>query len=101
MYLRTEEFRILAELPAKQLKKTRYSVPPFGIDIFEGSLAGLILAEAEFDSASEADSLIIPSFIASEVTEDVRFTGGRLVHASRQDVEDWLAEYGINFRGAS
>ena len=95
IYLNAEEFRIFAELPGRQLTKARYSVPPFGIDMFEGSLAGLVLAEVEFDSASEADSLVIPSFVASEVTEDVRFTGGRLVHASRQDVQDWVAEYGV------
>ena len=95
MYLDPAEFRILAELPAKQLKKTRYSVPPFGIDVFEGSLAGLILAEAEFESASEADSLIIPPFIVREVSEDVRFTGGQLAHAPRQEVQNWLSDYGV------
>jgi CYTH domain-containing protein len=101
MYLDQEEFRILAKLPAKQLNKTRYSIPPFGVDAFEGSLAGLILAEAEFESAAEADSLIIPPFIVHEVSEDVRFTGGRLADASRKDVEDWLSEYGIKFSGLS
>jgi CYTH domain-containing protein len=95
MYLTEEEFRVLAQLPAKSLCKARYSVPPFGIDVFEGALRGLQLAEAEFDSAEEADALIVPSFILHEVTDDDRFTGGRLVCASRQDVERWLAEYGI------
>src|SRR5581483_9884754 len=62
MYLSKEEFRVLAQLSGKKLRKTRYSLPPFGIDVFEGELAGLLLAEAEFDSADAADSLTLPSF---------------------------------------
>src|SRR5689334_11708245 len=37
MYLTKSEFCVLATLPARQLRKTRYSVPPFGIDVFEGA----------------------------------------------------------------
>ena len=95
MYLDGEEFRTFAQLPAKQIQKTRFSVPPVGIDVFEGSLAGLILAEAEFESAPEAESLKLPSFIVREVSEDARFTGGRLAHASIREVQNWLAEYGV------
>ena len=75
--------------------KVRNSVPPFGIDVFEGALQGLLLAEAEFNSAAEADALIVPDFILHEVTDDERFTGGQLVCASRTNVEMWLAEYAI------
>ena len=95
IYLTGEEFRLLAQLPARMLSKVRHSVPPFGIDVFEGALQGLRLAEAEFNSASEADALIVPDFIIREVTEDDRFTGGQLVCASRPNVEECLAEYGI------
>jgi CYTH domain-containing protein len=95
IYLNEEEFRILAELPAKELKKTRYSIPPFGIDVFEDSLTGLILAEVEFESVEQAHSLILPPFIVHEVSEDIRFTGGQLVNASRNEVQDWLLEYGV------
>lgn len=94
MYLTKEEFCILAQLSAKKLSKTRYSVPPFGIDVFEGTLEGLLIAEAEFDSAAAADGLTLPAFISSEVSADNRFTGGQLVRASRQDIRTWLLEYG-------
>jgi CYTH domain-containing protein len=60
MYLTQDEFDVLAQLPAKMLSKTRYSVPPFGIDVFEGRLKGLVLAEAEFESAAEAEALTLP-----------------------------------------
>ena len=95
IYLEKTEFRLLAQLPAKTLSKVRYSVPPFGIDVFEGTLQGLLLAEAEFHSAEEAAALTLPDFILSEVTNDERFTGGHLVSTSWPNVKNWLAEYGV------
>jgi CYTH domain-containing protein len=95
MYLSEGEFRILAQLAVKQLSKIRYSVPPFGIDLFDGALKGLILAEVEFEPAQDADALTLPSFIGREVSTDNRFSGGQLARASRQDVEAWLSEYGV------
>jgi len=100
MYLSEGEFRLLAQLSGKELCKTRYSVPPFGIDVFEGRLQGLILAEAEFDSAAGAAGLALPAFLGREVSEDDRFTGGRLVDASRDDLQRWLSEYGIRLEPA-
>ena len=101
MYLTRDEFWLLAKLPAKILSKTRYSVPPFGIDAFEGELHGLLLAEAEFDSAGEASRLKLPAFIACEVTNDLRFTGGSLVSATRQELQNWLREYGMTMHHGS
>lgn len=95
MYITEAEYRVLAALPAQTLRKTRYSVPPFGIDVFEGALQGLVLAEAEFDSASAADAQGMSPFLVREVSDDDRFTGGRLVRASREDVRNWLSEYDI------
>jgi CYTH domain-containing protein len=95
MYLSRDEHLVLARLPARQLTKTRHSVPPFGIDVFEGKLEGLLLAEAEFDSAEAADQLTIPSFVHAEVSTDDRFTGGQLVSASRRELQAWLLEYGV------
>jgi CYTH domain-containing protein len=100
IYLTNHEFRILAQLSAKQLCKTRYSVPPFGIDVFEDTLEGLVLAEAEFESALDADALTLPSFIVSEVSADSRFTGGELVRASRQQIQAWLLEYGVRVKSS-
>ena len=95
MYLTREEFSVLATLSAKELTKVRHSVPPFGIDVFEGALSGLVLAEAEFHSATEASALVLPSFIVAEVSDDRRFTGGSLATSSRQELEKWLAEHGV------
>ncbi len=100
MYVTQDEFRVLAQLPARTLTKTRYSVPPFGIDVFDGPLDGLILAEVEFDSAEAAEGFVMPSFATAEVTADERFTGGQLARASRDDVEGWLLKYGVLIRSS-
>ena len=99
MYLPENEFSVLATLPARMLTKTRHSVPPFGIDVFEGALSGLVLAEAEFGSELEASRLTLPAFIVHEVTNDHRFSGGSLVSASRPELLSWMAEYGIQPAG--
>jgi CYTH domain-containing protein len=96
MYISEAESRVFEQLPAHTLSKTRHSVPPFGIDVFDGELEGLLLAEAEFDSSAAADGLIIPSFISREVSDDDRFTGGHLVRTLRQSLKTLLREFGIN-----
>jgi CYTH domain-containing protein len=57
------------------------------------------MAEAEFNSAADADSRTLPPFILHEVTVDERFTGGRLVSVTRSSLETWLLEYGITLHG--
>jgi CYTH domain-containing protein len=95
IYLTEPEYALLSQLPAKKLKKTRLSVPPFGIDIFEGALEGLVMAEAELDSAHDAAALTIPSWAVHEVTADPRSTGGELVRTSPDQLRRWLAQYGL------
>ncbi|GAA5707075.1 MULTISPECIES: hypothetical protein [Streptomyces] len=94
-YLSPTEYDLLASLPAAVLSKTRFSVPPLGVDVFDGPLQGLVLAEAEFTTDEETQSFIPPSECVAEVTDDARFTGGRLVETSRQELLGWLAEYGL------
>lgn len=95
MYLTDREFDVFAGLPSTVLTKTRYSVPPLGIDVFDGALSGLVLAEAEFISGTEASEFTPPSFVAHEITSDDRFEGASLAAASRAQVESWVAEHGI------
>ncbi len=94
-YLSPAEYSLLASLPAVVLSKTRVSVPPLGVDLFEPPLHGLVLAEAEFGSDEEAWSFAPPPGVVAEVTGDLRFTGGSLARAARRDLLAWLAGYGI------
>lgn len=95
-YLSKTEHDLLAQLPGKMLTKTRFSVPPLGIDIFDPPLHGLVLAEAEFDTDNAMLAFRPPSYVIAEVTDDQRFTGGRLMSATREQLTSWLADYGID-----
>jgi len=84
IYLAPEEFALLAGLPGETLRKTRHHLgringADMSVDTFEGALAGLIMAEAEFDDAGAMAAFDPPDFLGREVTEDPRYGGGRLV----------------------
>ncbi len=73
---------MLDNLCAKPLiSKMRYDVfvnkNKWEIDVFEGDNAGLIVAEIELDSIDE--KIILPDFIAEEVSGDVRYYNVNLV----------------------
>ena len=95
LYLSAAEYEAVAIVPAGTLRKVRTSIPPFGVDEFEGPLAGLILAEAEFETDDDEAAFQPPMEPVAEVTADERFTGGRLVQASNDDTRALLAEFGI------
>ncbi len=94
-YLSEAEYEVFAVLPAAVLTKTRLSFPPLGIDVFDAPLHGLVLAEAEFTTDEDMHTFEPPMDVVAEVTDDPRFTGGRLVRAHRADLISWLGDYGI------
>jgi hypothetical protein len=47
---------------------------------------GLVLAKAEFSTDEEAQPFVPPAECVAEVTDDDRFTGGRLVQTSRHEL---------------
>jgi adenylate cyclase len=61
----------------RRLKKTRYTLPWEGkkveIDVYHDSLAGLIIAEVEFTSASASTRFVPPPWLGTEVTEDKHY----------------------------
>ena len=77
MYLTRAEYDALLPLPADVLVKTRHSLPPFGIDVFDPPHVGLVLAEAELDDADALRDLQVPSGWI-EVTDDPRYFGATL-----------------------
>ena len=95
LYLSEDEYAAMAVLPAATLSKSRLSIAPYGVDVFRGHLAGLVLAEVEFASAAQAAAFAPAAFCHAEVTADRRFTGGELVRARRAQVRAWVAEYGL------
>ncbi len=101
MYLDEAEYAAFAAMPAASLTKTRHSVPPYGVDVFEGPLAGLLLAEVEYDD-DEAMSSFTPLIpVVAEVTTDVRFSGGRLAATSPTDLARLLVDFGLAPSGSA
>ncbi len=92
IYLAEAEYRALRLLPGDPLIKRRYSVPPFGVDVFEGALSGLRLCEAEADTHEGLASVPSPSWLGPEVTGDPRFSGGSLVRISFGDLCEAMDE---------
>ena len=90
-YLDEAEYEALATLPGAGLTKTRYSVPPLGVDVFSGALGGLMMGEIEFETADEEARFPSPAESAVEVTLDRRFTGGRLAVMDRRELLALLA----------
>lgn len=95
-YISEMEYELLSQLPGSILSKTRHSIPPMGIDVFDRPLHGLILGEAEFETDEAMNAFVPPSYVVAEVTHDVRFTGGQLVQTTREQLKMWLTEYGLS-----
>ena len=100
-YLDRAEHRLFDTLPGAVLRKTRLSIPPFGVDRFEGVLAGLVLAEAELDSDAEVAGFVPPGWAGAEVTSDPAFSGGRSARADRDQLRLAAAVYGIDLPPAA
>ena len=71
------QFEALSSLSEAGLVKRRcYVDAPAGtieVDVYEGPLLGLVVAEVEFDSQSDADSFAPPRWLGAEVTDDARY----------------------------
>jgi CYTH domain-containing protein len=92
MYVDAVEYRTLAALPADVLHKARLSVPPFGVDVFEGALSGLLIGEVEFETRAGMDAYgPPPEVVAREITGDARFTCAALAAADESQVADVIA----------
>jgi CYTH domain-containing protein len=84
IYLSDREFELLSTLPGKTLTKIRHHIGKIegvevSVDEFAGDLAGLVMAEAEFESKEALSAFPMPKFAFREVTDDLCYTGGRLV----------------------
>jgi len=84
MEIDAERFARLWELSGgRSLEKTRYELPSAGgltieLDVYEGGLDGLIIAEVEFASAEAADDFEPLPWFGREVTDDDAYKNRRL-----------------------
>ncbi len=61
----------------KRLTKVRHLVPFNGhtieVDVYQDELAGLVVAEVEFESKAAAQAFVPPGWFGKEVTEDAQY----------------------------
>ncbi len=99
-YLSEAEYVLfISTLPSHRLEKKRLrfhgGAMPMGIDQFQGHLEGLVLAEVDFGPNGDTSSITMPSFALAEVTDDERFTGGRLALTTHPQAQTLLAEFNV------
>lgn len=90
-YLNQEEFDRLRILGGHKIQKQRFNYPVgshrFSVDVFQGHLEGLLLAEIEFDNDLAMAEMPVPDFAMAEVTTDLFFTGGNLAGLRPDDLK--------------
>ena len=82
--------QMLLEFTDKQIRKKRYIIPFKGnnweVDVFEGHLSGLILAELEVQSENEKFEL--PIWVTKNVSEDERYYNAVLIDNELPEISD-------------
>ena len=81
--LSLEQFAMLWPLTQKRrLEKTRYEIAhlhhTIQLDVYRGPLAGLVVAEVEFQSRESSLAFVRPDWFAREITEDISFKNREL-----------------------
>ncbi len=98
-YLNQTEYKLLSQLGGHILIKRRYRFPnagyTFSIDLFDGDLAGLIVAEIEAKTDADLEAVPLPAWAVVEITEEIFFTGGNLATATPAQLQAKLTAYGI------
>ena len=77
---------LLEKIDGHPITKRRYIIPyelyTIELDIFEGHMLGLIMAEVEFPSIEEANSFTPPEWFATDVTDDERYHNSNMIWAN-------------------
>lgn len=80
----------------RALSKTRYNIPyqklRIEMDVYNGELEGLVVAEVEFESEKAAAAFDKPDWLGRELTGDNRFKNKNLVGKSWVDIREYLNE---------
>lgn len=74
---------LLEKIDGYPITKRRYMIPyesyTIELDIFEGHMKDLIMAEVEFPSVEEADAFVAPEWFGEDVTSDRRYHNSNMI----------------------
>ena len=93
--LTEEEYKEIAQLEGKRLRKNRYdyrngSGTVFEFNVFKDDLGGLVTIEVEFNSVKEKNEFSPPDFCLVDVTQEDFIAGGMLCGKRYEDIESKL-----------
>lgn len=95
LHLDDDEYEVLAALPARELRKTRWAIDlrtgTGSINVFEGPLTGLLLLEVDLGDPDDLERFDPPPWAGPEVTRDEAFTGGGLAGRTIEELGPALA----------
>ena len=91
--LTPDQFRALWPLTEDaRLEKRRYSVPHEGltveVDVFEGSLDGLVVAEVEFDDEDDSAAFEPPTWFGRELTGNSEYANESLATHGAPEMQE-------------
>lgn len=95
IYLTEYEFKKLWPLVERSLTKTRHLIPLGGeltaeLDVYSGSLDGLIVVEVEFPSSKSMNSFTPPDWFGRDITQEDFFANSYLAGKSFADIKQHL-----------
>lgn len=95
--LEADEFSALSLTSTKRVQKKRYRVVLAGkaaeVDVFSGSLEGLVLIDFEFDTIDEKNKFLPPKCCLADVTQERFVAGGRLAGKAYTDIKTDLKRF--------
>ena len=75
-------YHLLPKADGQVIQKTRYLIPykayTIELDVFEGAIAPLIMAEVEFETEDDAHAFVPPDWFLEDVTMDSRYHNSNL-----------------------
>ncbi len=98
IFLSPEEYGFINQLNGKKFLKKRYLYEYIEgkiceIDIYQGSLKGLVVIDFEFLNMKEKENFIIPDFCLVEVTNEEFLAGGMLCGKSYENLIENLKKF--------
>lgn len=89
---------LIAKADDNIISKTRYIIPePSGLtielDVFKNAFKGIIIAEVEFNSLSEAESFTPPDWFGDEVTRNTFFHNSYMSRMGKDELLSFILRY--------
>jgi CYTH domain-containing protein len=95
--LSNEEYEEMTQLKGKRLHKKRHTFKQknntVDIDVYLDDLAGLVVADFEFENIDEKNAFVAPAWCLADVTQEKFIAGGLLAGKKYENIESELSKF--------